>query len=245
MEITVQQLYDLLPRIRDVRLNAPTKFSQSVVIPAATYSPWNDDQSFIAAYNVVQANTLVDAYRCYELWSLIGQMGGLEGDILEVGVWQGGTGCLMAHRAQRLAAPKLVYLCDTFTGVVKAGENDSQYRGGEHADASASVVRELATRLGTDNIEILQGIFPDDTGHIVADSIFSLCHIDVDVHDSARDVMDWVWPRLCVGGCVVYDDYGFASCSGVTRLVNDLTPKAGAIMLHNLNGHAVIVKVAP
>ena len=44
---------------------------------------------------------------------------------------------------------------------------------------------------------------------------------------------------------MVYDDYGFASCSGVTRLVSDITPKAGAIMLHNLNGHAVIVKVAP
>ena len=172
MEITVQQLFDLLPRNRNVRLKTPAEFGQSVVIPAATYSPWNDDQSFIAAYNAIQANTLVDAYRCYELWSLIGQMGGLEGDILEVGAWRGGTGCLMAQRAQTLAAPKRVYLCDTFSGVVKAGDKDSDYKGGEDADASASVVRELAARLGADNIEILEGIFPEDTGHLVADRFF-------------------------------------------------------------------------
>ena len=73
---------------------------------------------------------------------------------------------------------------------------------------------------------------------------FCLCHIDVDVYDSALHVLEWVWPRMPVGGVVVFDDYGFSSCTGVTQLVNDRMAQRGALTLHNLNGHAVIVKTA-
>lgn len=238
------ELLKSLPIIRNARLNLSETFSHSVIIPHASYSPWYDDNSFLSVYEAIRKNSLVDAYRCYELWSLVGQVAGLGGDILEVGVWRGGTGCLMACRAKLLGISKTVFLCDTFAGVVKFGEMDSQYQGGEHADTSIEVVNDLARQLSLGNIEILRGTFPDDTGEKVSDRQFSLCHIDVDVYRSARDVMDWVWPRLCVGGVVVFDDYGFATCDGVTRLVNEFTPKPGAITLHNLNGHAVVIKIA-
>ena len=57
-------------------------------------------------------------------------------DVLEVGVWRGGTGCLLAAKAQSLNRNATVFLCDTFSGVVKAGEIDNFYKGGEHADTS-------------------------------------------------------------------------------------------------------------
>jgi O-methyltransferase len=217
------------------------------VTPRATYSPWEDDKAFLSVFREIKKNknTLVDRFRCYELWSLVGQTAKLGGDILEVGVWRGGTGCLMAYRAQAAGSPLRTYLCDTFTGVVKAGVKDSAYRGGEHSDTSIDVVKELAQTLRVSNIEVLQGIFPEDTGDRIADRVFGLCHIDVDVYASARDVLNWVWPRLLVGGVVVYDDYGFSGCSGVTRLVNEEMSRPGAITLHNLNGHAVMIKVGP
>src|SRR5689334_4732426 len=65
----------------------------------SAYAPWLADAEFRRALADVRANTLVDEYRCWELWNLVGQTGGLpDGDILEVGVWRGGTGCLMARR---------------------------------------------------------------------------------------------------------------------------------------------------
>ena len=48
----------------------------------------------------------------------------------------------------------------------------------------------------------------------VADRRFRLAHIDVDVYQSAADVLDWVWPRLSPGGVVVFDDYGFPATPG-------------------------------
>ncbi len=188
---------------------------------------------------------LVDLYRCWELWSLVAQSVKTAGAILEVGVWRGGTGSLLAKKAKLCGISEPVYLCDTFEGVVKAGANDPGYTGGEHSDTSRDLVQSLIRdRLGLDNARILQGIFPDDTAHLIpADTAFRLCHIDVDVYQSAKEVFGWVWPRMSAGGIVVFDDYGFFGCEGVARFVDgEQRSEPGRVVLHNLNGHAIIVK---
>jgi O-methyltransferase len=213
------------------------------VYPIANYAPWNSDAGFISVYKTIRANTLVDIYRCWELWSLVNQTEKLGGGILEVGVWRGGTGALMAKRAQLARANNSVYLCDTFEGVVKAGAEDTIYKGGEHADTAQHVVEDLVRALDLKNVRILKGIFPDETGHLVdPGERFRLCHIDVDVYTSARDVMDWIWDRMVPGGVVVYDDYGFSFCEGITKYVNEQVGKADRLVLHNLNGHAIVIK---
>ena len=208
----------------------------SEVRPIATYSPWGADQDFRTIYDLVRSSTLVDEYRCYELWRLAKQMERFHGSFIEIGVWKGGTGCLLAAAAQ-----KPVLLCDTFRGVVKAGQHDTYYKGGEHSDATEEEVRGLANRLGvSDRIQILCGVFPEDTGSFVNESLV-LCHIDVDVYASARDVFSKIWPLMVRGGVVVFDDYGFQGCEGVTRFVNEIS-STDHLFIHNLNGHAILVK---
>ncbi len=212
--------------------------------PLSTYSPWLADEVFIQTFRAIQTHTLVDGYRCYELWQLIEQVGKLEtGDVIEVGVWQGGTGCLIAKRCQLAGINASVYLCDTFRGVVKAGQFDTAYSGGEHADSNEQTVKSLIKKLRLDNAKILAGVFPDDTGSLIEDRRFRFCHIDVDVYQSAKDVIEWIWGRLVIGAIVVYDDYGFTGCEGITKLVNDERRRTDRIVVHNLNGHAVVVKI--
>jgi len=226
------------------RVPRTTSLAYEDLFPLATYSPWNIDQGFIDAYDDIQQHTLVDKYRCYELWQLTQQSAKLpEGALLEVGVWRGGTGALMARKAQECGITDNVYLCDTFTGVVKAGEMDETYGGGEHDDTSPEVVEELARNMQLMNVEILQGIFPDETEHEVEDLTFRMCHIDVDVYQSAKEVSEWVWDRLVPGGIVVYDDYGFQACDGILKCVEEQRHLKDRIVLHNLNGHAVVIKI--
>ncbi len=268
------------------------------VLPIANYTPWNADEAFQKVCRAVAENTQVDVARCYELWTLLPQTAHLPGTVLEVGVWRGGTGALLAARAaapargvgdggsvdagaghdrtgardlvaaegrgaagrseeasaddQQTGNPRVdmdnhrtVYLADTFRGVVKAGPKDDYYRGGEHADASAAMVSALVSSLSLDNVRILEGVFPEDTADQIADEMVRFCHIDVDVYQSAKDVLDWVWPRMPVGGIVVYDDYGFYGCEGVTALGNEDFEKRDRVMIHNLNGHGVLVKTQP
>lgn len=214
-----------------------------VVNPQATYAPWKKDKLFLQTYNSIKSNTFVDKYRCYELWMLVEQARKLEGALLEVGVWRGGTGILMATRARQCGIDDCVYLCDTFKGVVKASTKDSTYRGGEHADASSEIVEKLVHSLGLDNIKILEGIFPDQTSQFIKESRFRLCHIDVDVYDSARDIVNWVWDKMVIGGIVVYDDYGFEGCDGIAKYVEEQIPNSDRLVFQNLNGHAVIVRI--
>lgn len=214
------------------------------VRPYAVYSPWNVDAEFIEVRRQVQDNTLVDVYRSYELWQLMAQAAKLEaGSIIEVGAWRGGSGALLATRARRLGLTDRVYLCDTFTGLVKIGPKDSHCTTGLLSDTSLDLVEDLVyRRLSLDNVTILQGIFPNDTGAAVENERFRLCHVDVDVYQSAKDVVEWIWDRLVPGGIVVFDDYGFRSCDGVTRYVNEQMAAPDRIVLHNLNGHAIFIK---
>lgn len=211
----------------------------SRVLPYATYSPWLNDSRFLEIYESVKSHTLVDIYRCYELWRLGQQARTMDGDVLEVGVWRGGTGVLLAKALEH--SEKRIYLADTFLGVVKAGKKDTAYKGGEHSDTSKATVEKLISTTNALSIELLEGIFPDDTGGSVADSL-ALLHIDVDVYESARSIFLWAVPRLSDGAVVIFDDYGFHGCEGVTRLVNELGDTGGFLCFHNLNGHAVLIK---
>jgi O-methyltransferase len=217
------------------------------VTPQATYAPWNGDPLFEYTFDLIKAYTLVDVLRCWELWTLVEQSTKLEGDIIEIGVWRGGTGSLMAKKAELCGIQNLIYLCDTFTGVVKAGSNDTCYNGGEHADTSRQFVERLVEDvMKLSNVVVLEGIFPEESGAYLEsrDARFRLCHIDVDVYQSAKDILNWVWRRMVVGGIVVYDDYGFETCKGITRFVNEQIGIKDRLVLHNLNGHAIVIKTA-
>lgn len=224
------------------RYKAPTRGKYDRVLPRANYAPWNVDREFLEAYHRIEANTLVDIYRCFELWKLVAQSDKRQGALLEVGVWRGGTGALIAQRAKLSGIADRVYLCDTFSGVVKASPRDSCYIGGEHGDTDRGTVERLLRSFGLDNVTCLTGIFPEQTAHLLGEATFRLCHVDVDVYESARDVTEWVWPRLSSGGIIIYDDYGFDTCDGVTRHVDEQFACGDRVVVHNLNGHAIVVK---
>jgi O-methyltransferase len=212
----------------------------------AGYTPWNTDRAFREVYEMVCPFTLVDENRCFCLWSLVEQVAKLErGNILEVGVWRGGTGALIAEKARLCSVQGEVFLCDTFSGVVKAGNKDPHYSGGEHADTEIARVEDLLFgRMKLRNVKVLQGVFPDDTGHLVSDLSFRMCHVDVDVYQSAKDVVEWVWPRLETGGVIVFDDYGFDTCSGLRRYVDELLREKHNLGFYNLSGQAFVLKLA-
>lgn len=214
------------------------------VLPVATYAPWLSDSLFNETYKIIRSYTLVDIYRCYELWQLIEEVEKLDGALIEVGIWRGGSGALIAKRAKLSGIKDNVYLCDTFSGVVKAGNKDSKYKGGEHADTLEETVEEVVSRLKLDNINILVGVFPEETSKFIREKTFRFCHIDVDVYQSAKDIVEWLWPKLVIGGMVVFDDYGFKKCDGVTHFVNEERSKKDRLVIHNLNGHAILIKIS-
>jgi O-methyltransferase len=230
---------DLLDRLRKTRFTTlKAGYSQAQIIPHSTYSPWLDDQAFIELYAEIKAFTMVDIYRCYELYSLAAQMTSVAGEVVEVGVWRGGSAALIAGANSE----RVIHLFDTFEGVAKADKAyDTLYAGGEHADTDQTIVRKLFQKIGV-KCTINSGIFPEDTLHFLPESI-CFAHIDVDTYSSAKDAFIPIWHRTQPNGIVVFDDYGFFGCEGVTQFVNEITSTINdALFVHNLNGHALLIK---
>jgi O-methyltransferase len=149
----------------------------------------------------------------------------------------------MAHRLRDLGLTDTVYLCDTWEGIVKTGDVDIYYHDGKHDDTSKATVEQLVARMGVaDRVRLLQGIFPEDTADQVETDAFRLVHIDVDVYQSARDVFDYAWDRLSENGIVVFDDYSCAATPGVTQFVNEQRGLDDRLVIHNANGHALLIK---
>lgn len=230
---------DLLNRFRQTRFESLVKgIGHAQVIPFSTYSPWLTDEAFCHAFESIKANTLVDIYRCYELYRLTQQTRHVAGDLVEVGVWRGGTAALIALASSE----KVMHLFDTFTGVVKNdSERDTLYSGGEHADTDEQIVNNLFSNVGR-RCEIHRGIFPDDTLSHLPQKV-CLAHIDVDTYGSVMQSFDAIWPRVQRNGVVVFDDYGFFGCEGATQAVNAIVAThPNELFVHNLNGHGLLVR---
>jgi O-methyltransferase len=226
-----------------VRREAVREGKHGMIFPTLTYSPWRADQGFDTVYRAVRRNTLVDQGRCWELWTLLEELRAVPGAVLEVGVWRGGSGALMAARCVELGIEDDIYLCDTWTGIVKTGDVDTYYHDGKHDDTSRDIVERLLARMGLGRrVKLLQGVFPDDTASLVTADALRLVHIDVDVYQSARDVFEWAWPRLSPNGIAVFDDYGCAATPGVAQFVDEQRGREDRLVVHNLNGHALVVK---
>jgi O-methyltransferase len=209
---------------------------------SSDYAKHLRDAAFLEISKAADSYTLCDVLRRHELWSLVRQTGKLApGDYLEVGVWRGGTGLVIAEATRRFQTGGRVFLADTFKGVVKASDADLFYSGGEHADTSEAIVRELLRQHGYDNVTVLKGIFPEET-HASVDGPLRLVHVDVDVYQSAKDIVEWCFDRLVQGGVIVFDDYGFLGTTGVTRLCEEYEQDPRFMFIHNINGHCILFK---
>lgn len=233
------QAFNLVSRKASMVLGQPYQ----LLIPRATYAPWLQDAEFMDLYQQLQPDSLVGLYQSWELWCLARESLARPGEVLEVGVWRGGSAIILGRALRSVDSPAGLYCCDTFQGLVKCHPSRDPYlRDGELSGVDRVSVQK---RLRDFEVEatLLEGVFPDQTSSSLEQLRFSLCHIDVDSHDSTRDTLAWLWPRLVPGGVAVVQDYGFHRTPGAAKAVDALRGRSDVVVVHNLNGNAVLVKV--
>jgi hypothetical protein len=109
------------------------------------------------------------------------------------------------------------FIFDSFEGLSRPSAADGRYWSeGDLACDETSVRKNLAK---FDFIRYFKGWIPDRFPEI-ADRQFSFVHIDVDLAVPTQEALAFFFPRLRAGGAIIVDDYGFASCPGVTDVVN-------------------------
>jgi len=148
----------------------------------------------------------------------------IPGDIVETGVYKGGSSLLMRGvvKSFEKAGARASWLFDTFEGLPaldKADqvvekevgklrpmdpENSYSFRGGEQS------VRAAFAELIGDNFEdihFVKGYFKDTVASSAVGHI-AVLRLDGDMYSSTMQVLEALYPRVSKGGYVIIDDYG-------------------------------------
>lgn len=144
----------------------------------------------------------------------------LEGDIVECGVWKGGSMMVVARTLlENQSSQRELYLYDTFEGMSEPTAEDISHSGQsairtikeevELTYAPLDLVKNNLSRVGyaEDKSHYVVGKVEDTIPQTIPEKI-SLLRLDTDWYESTRHELEHLFPRLVPGGILIVDDYG-------------------------------------
>jgi O-methyltransferase len=135
----------------------------------------------------------------------------IEGDMAEVGVFQGGSTKLICEAK----GGKMLHVFDTFEGLPDVGHDDKQFSRGQFNDSLENVKDKLKE---FSNVAFYKGLFPQTAGP-VKDKRFCFVNLDVDLYQSTKDCLEFFYPRMNKGGIIMSHDY--INAAGVRRAFDE------------------------
>lgn len=185
------------------------------------------EAEFKAVYERCEPYTMTSVERMYSLYKAVEYVSqnGIRGDVVECGVWRGGSSMLCALTLLGLGdTDRRIFLYDTYEGMSDPGEQDV-----EHTDRTAheamihhgrerlsdwcrcSLVeakRNLAsTGYPADMLVFVEGKVEETIPGTVPEAI-SVLRLDTDWYDSTYHELRHLFPLLSRRGALVLDDYG-------------------------------------
>ncbi|MEW6320187.1 MAG: TylF/MycF/NovP-related O-methyltransferase [Acidobacteriota bacterium] len=146
---------------------------------------------------------------------------GVDGDILECGVF-GGVSLALLARAASFGAGRRAIGVDTFTGLPEPTESHAVWKKGDCAAMHAphplvglgepvtmDVTRRLFEQCGLPPPVLYQGWFAEVLPTVVPREVpaVALLHVDCDLYESTRDALAGAAPALQDGTMVLFDDW--------------------------------------
>ena len=195
--------------------------------------------------------TMVARERLYAHFQAVNHVvkNGIAGDIVECGVWRGGTSMLGAFTLLGLNdVSRNLWLYDTFAGMTEPTEVDVSPWGGAETNESwqrnqegdvnnwcFASLQEVQQNIGStsyplDKVKFIKGDVVETLKTTVPDRI-AVLRLDTDWYESTKAEMDVLFPRLTKGGVILIDDYG--AWKGARKAVDEyIAENKIALMLH-------------
>ena len=203
------------------------------------FSPWFGQGEFRRYYEIAAPKTLVSPDRCYVIQTLLKQAMHVAGDVWECGVYKGGTAAMMATILKEHGPSKRLYLFDTFEGMPETDAEKDCHKKGDFSDTTLEAV---SSYVGNEERCVMRkGLIPETFAGLESAQI-AFAHIDVDIYKSILDCLEFIWPRLSLGGFMVFDDYGFPSCPGARAAVDEFFRQGPCVPLCLPTGQGLIFK---
>jgi len=151
---------------------------------------------------------------------------GIEGDVVECGVWRGGSMHAVARTLDALGDhSRDLYLFDTFEGMPPPSEKDRRVSDSSTAQELLDKGTKDQTIWAYASLEDVKAGFetvpyPGEKIHYVQGKVeetipehlpekISLLRLDTDWYESTKHELEYMYPRLVSGGVLIIDDYGY------------------------------------
>jgi hypothetical protein len=189
------------------------------------------DPFFAGIIDEVRQHTLTLSSGVEAAWALYQSIeyvvrNDIPGDIVECGVWSGGSMLLAAHALMHFGdTSRRIFLYDTFRGMPKPNELDIRWDGvpalptwerfrqngrkwgfGGPQDHVRNVV--YSSGYPEDKFVFVEGMV-EDTLPATRPEKISLLRLDTDLYSSTYHELVHLYPVLSVGGVLIIDDYGW------------------------------------
>ncbi len=179
------------------------------------------------------------------LLSLILRTNNIQGDIIELGTYKGGSAIMMARLLKRIDSTKKIYACDTFAGHPYNDQSPFKKGKGEFSDTNVHYVKNKFRKLGVEeSIVTIEGLFEETLSRELSDKRFSFAFIDCDLYESTKCAFTFLIPRMEHNSIIAMHDYSDYTEWGLNRAVNEQCQKSNfKVNLHPIP-HITIKKLA-
>ncbi|OOP56564.1 MAG: hypothetical protein AYP45_08425 [Candidatus Brocadia carolinensis] len=183
------------------------------------------------------AHTMIGRKRLANLCALVESVlgEGIEGDLIETGVWRGGACILMRGVLDAYCVKdRNVWLADSFEGCPQPNSEkypadaDDKFYTYPELSVSIEEVKRNFEKYGLldDQVKFLKGWFKDTLPNAPIEKL-AVLRLDGDLYESTMDVLVALYDKLSEGGYVIIDDYHVVE--GCKKAVNDFLIHRGEI----------------
>ena len=173
---------------------------------------------------LIRRNTMVGPERIQNLSHLAQRIEDeqIPGDVVECGVYKGGTAAILARSATLSRLPRTVWLFDSFEGMPPATAADGPEAPSWVGSLTSSPrrVARLLHRTGADPslVRIVPGLFQQTLPSVHIPQI-ALLNIDADWYESVKLCLETFYDAVVSRGFISIDDYG--AWPGCRRAVDE------------------------
>jgi hypothetical protein len=196
-------------------------------IQAAQYPgdyPPDFDEDEIADIKAVRSYTMTSDERVVSLTRAVKYIvdNQIPGDIVECGVWRGGSMMAVARSLLRNGdSSRNLYLFDTYEGMSEPTKDDVAFDGSSAQELVMSAEKHdhIIVSVGDVQRAVWSTGYPREKMHFVkgkvedtvpgeAPASIALLRLDTDWYESTKHELEHLFPRLARGGVLIIDDYG-------------------------------------
>jgi len=230
-----------LTKTEDKKMGMLSRFARIIFPKYRFVHPqidWWENEDFTKYLAIFGEDKKFNTPRRWIMGQLMRLTESVPGDTAECGTFKGCSSWLIIKMNEASSHERMHHIFDSFEGLSDPKEEDGVYWTQGTLSIGEDIVRH---HLGEGPYKLYKGWIPERFTEI-EDRMFSFVHVDVDLYEPTKDSLEFFYDRINPGGIFLCDDYGFRTCPGATKSIDEFLSDKPEKMMALSNGGGFFIK---